>query len=186
MSATSPSPADLGQMLAAAALGDRRAFASIYDATGAKLFGLAVRICGRRDWAEDVVQDAFVSIWQHAGDYRAEKGSPLAWMGTIVRNRALDRRRRDKGDVPIDAAPGSPAWMDAGPSPLDSALASDDAKRIWACLETLEGQQKQAILLAYYEGSTHEELATKLLAPLGTVKSWVRRGLMRLKACLEP
>ncbi|MBI3452588.1 MAG: sigma-70 family RNA polymerase sigma factor [Rhodospirillales bacterium] len=178
-------PDRLTDLIAAAASGDRRAFADLYRATGAKLFGLALRILRRRDWAEEVLQEAFVNIWRHAGAYRPERGAPFAWLATIVRNRALDRLRRERPVVPLDDAPGRESWADPGKNPLDLALASAEARRLKACLDELDGPQRESIVLAYYEGRTHEELAARFAAPLGTVKSWIRRGLIRIKGCLE-
>ena len=115
---------ELARLLTAAGGGDRQAFRGVYDATAAHLFGLALRILRRRDAAEETLQEAFVSIWQHAGDYQPERGAPLAWMATIVRHRALDRLRRERATVPLDDVPEREAWPDPGPAPPRSPPAS--------------------------------------------------------------
>ncbi|HEX2115716.1 MAG TPA: sigma-70 family RNA polymerase sigma factor [Alphaproteobacteria bacterium] len=172
--------------MAAVGRGERQALARLYAATSAQLFGIALRIMKRRDRAEEVLQDAFVSVWQRARDYDAAKGSVMTWMASIVRNRAIDVLRRDRPSVSIDDAPGQESWASAAPDPFEATLASVEARRVRDCLETLDEKPRRAIMLAYYDGLTQEELASKLEAPLGTIKSWVRRGLLRLKDCLEP
>lgn len=176
----------LGTLLVDAASGSRSAFRDVYQATAPQLFGIALRILRRRDAAEEVLQEAYVSIWQHAGDYRRERGSPIAWMGTIVRNRALDRIRRERGTVALDDVPGHEDWHDPDPQPDEATAASQEARRLAACLDALDEKLRRAIVLAYREGLTHEEIARRLPAPLGTVKTWIRRGLMQLKDCLGP
>jgi RNA polymerase sigma-70 factor, ECF subfamily len=181
-----PGNLPLTDLIAATARGDRGAFAGLYAATSPQLFAVALRIMRRRDRAEEVLQDAFVSIWKRARDYDATKGSVLTWMASIVRHRAIDLLRRERPSVPLDDAPGQESWASSEPDPYEATAASAEARRVRDCLDRLEGKQREAIQLAYYEGITQEELAVRLAAPLGTVKSWVRRGLMRLKDCLEP
>ncbi|MBL8838421.1 MAG: sigma-70 family RNA polymerase sigma factor [Alphaproteobacteria bacterium] len=176
----------LGRLLGDAAAGDRAAFRAVYDATAPHLLGVALRILRRRDAAEEVVQEAYVSIWQHAGEYRRERGTPIAWMGTIVRNRALDRIRRERATVALDDVPGHEDWHDPDPLPDDATATSQEARRLAVCLDALDAKQRRAIVLAYREGLTHDEIARRLPAPLGTVKTWIRRGLMQLKDCLGP
>lgn len=178
-------PPSLDELLAATAAGNRAAFAQLYRAAGGKLLGLAQLLLRRRDLAEEVTQEAFVRIWQRAGDYNSDKGQPLTWMSAIVRNLAIDRLRRDRGDMPLDAAPGRDAWADPDPDPLEQTLRSADARRLAACLDQLEPPQRRCIRLAFFNGLTHEQLATHLDQPLGTVKSNIRRGLLRLKTCLD-
>ncbi|HKC45433.1 MAG TPA: sigma-70 family RNA polymerase sigma factor [Burkholderiales bacterium] len=179
----------LAELLEACARQDRAAFAQLYQATAAKLFGVAVRILRRDDWAEEVLQDCFVSIWSHAGSYSPGLSAPMTWMTSIVRNRCLDWLRRPKVEVvlqrededaedPIEAVPSDE------PGPLDQLARSADAKALADCLARLEAKQRQAIMLAFYDGLSHSELASHMRQPLGTVKTWVRRGLERLKACL--
>jgi RNA polymerase sigma-70 factor (ECF subfamily) len=179
----------LQELLAGCARKDQGAFARLYELTAPKLFGVAVRILRREDWAEEVVQDCFVNVWNHAGSYSAGRSAPMTWMTSIVRNRCLDWLRRpspevvlvaadDEADDPLEALPSD----DRGP--LDELARSADAQALADCLRRLDAKQRQAIMLAFYDGLSHSELASHLRQPLGTVKTWVRRGLERLKGCL--
>ncbi|HET6160965.1 MAG TPA: sigma-70 family RNA polymerase sigma factor [Dongiaceae bacterium] len=175
---------DTDRMLIACQGGDREAFSGLYRLTSPQLFGLAIRILRRRDWAEEAVQECFVTIWRRAKDYRPDLGPALPWITVILRNKCLDRLRREKPLQPLDESAVADR-PDEGPSPLEGAMAADDARRLKGCVDQLDEDQQRSIRLAYYEGLTHEELAARLAAPLGTVKSWIRRGLQRLKRCLE-
>ena len=175
----------LEELLAATAARDERAFGALYRATSARVFAVVLRIVTRRDCAEEVLQESYITVWSRAGDYRPEKGAPMAWLTTIGRNRALDRLRRRRPEVPLDGVEGTESWADPEPSPLDWSIASAEAQRLKACLDGLEARQRDAITLAMIEGYTHSELASRFDCPLGTVKSWIRRGLQRLKVCLE-
>ena len=163
---------------------DAVALRTLYDLTSSKLFGVALRILGNHEWAEEVLQDAYINVWRFAGDYEQTLSAPLTWMAAIVRNRAIDYLRRQNAS--------ESQWTDgldeliAGPErdPADQSLLSDQARRLAGCMERLEAAQRQAIALAYYRDQSHGEIAEVLKAPLGTVKSWVRRGLDKLRACL--
>jgi RNA polymerase sigma-70 factor, ECF subfamily len=179
----------LAGLLAACARKDQAAFARLYQSTSSKLFGVALRILRREDWAEEVLQDCYVSIWNHAGSYETGLSAPMTWMTSIVRNRCLDWLRRpnlevalagpdEDGDDPLDRMPSEE------PGPLDELARSADARALGDCLRRLEAKQRQAIMLAFYQGLSHSELASHMREPLGTVKTWVRRGLERLKGCL--
>jgi RNA polymerase sigma-70 factor (ECF subfamily) len=181
----SPAPDPLAALLAATARRDRAAFERLYELTAAKLFGVALRIVRREDWAEDVLQECYVRIWSHAQDYREGLAAPMTWMTSIVRNRCLDWLRRPSVEVPDEDGVLAEAAASDNPGPLDALERSGDAEAIARCLKGLEPKQRQAIALAFHEGLTHSELARHLRQPLGTVKTWVRRGLMRLKDCLE-
>lgn len=172
-------------LLAETARGDRDAFAQLYQLTSPKLFAIALKMLRRRDAAEEVLQDVYLSIWRKAGQYRPERGQPLAWMSMIVRYRAIDRIRAQDREAAEIRGSGDEvqAVIDAQAVELHPAQRQDPALR--GCIEQLQGQQQRAILLAFYYGYTHEELAVRLDAPLGTVKSWVRRGLLQLKECLD-
>lgn len=175
----------LAELLAACARRDRAAFERLYRASAPKLFGVALRILRREDWAEDVLQECYVRIWDHAPEYRAGLAAPMTWMTSIVRNRCLDWLRRpnlevvDEDGELLEAVPGN------DPGPLAALQGGREALALKRCLEALEGKQRQAIALAYLDGLSHSELAAHLREPLGTVKTWVRRGLLRLKNCLE-
>jgi RNA polymerase sigma-70 factor (ECF subfamily) len=179
----------LKALLAACARRDQEAFARLYEATSAKLFSVAVRILRREDWAEEVLQDCYVSIWNNARGYAPGLSAPMTWMTSIVRNRCLDWLRRPRLEVALEAGDGDEDPFDAipaeGPGPLEELARSKDARAIENCLARLDAKQRQAIMLAFYDGLTHSELAAHLREPLGTVKTWIRRGLDRLKGCLE-
>ncbi len=177
-------PAALAGLLSRSALKDQAAFAELYRRASAKLFGVALRIVRRRDWAEDVLQESFVNIWHHASDYTASKSAPMTWMTSIVRNRCLDWLRRPREETPEAFEGMLEGTADDAPGPLARLAQRSDATRLARCLEALDPSQRQSITLAFFHGLSHSELAQHLRAPLGTVKTWVRRGLERLKSCL--
>ena len=177
-------PEHLAQLLAQCGRKNEDAFAQLYRVASPKLFAAAIRILRRRDWAEEVLQDSFISIWQHAGDYARGKSAPMTWMTSIVRNRAVDLVRRGAIAPQTDLDAIIEVTMDDNPGPFEQALASADAARLAHCLKTLEARQRQSIMLAFFHGLTHTELAEHLQQPLGSVKTWIRRGLQQLKACL--
>ena len=173
----------LEQLLARSALGDRGAFQELYRATAPKLFGVALRILRREDWAEEVLQECYVSVWRHAAEYRPGLAAPMTWMTSIVRNRCLDWLRRPNPE-PIDDE--ALQEIESGnPGPLALLEQGRDSAALARCLRGLEAKQRQAIALAFFDGLSHAELAQHLREPLGTVKTWVRRGLARLRSCLE-
>ena len=172
-------------LLAACANRDRAAFGRLYEATSAKLYGVAVRILRREDWAEEVLQECYVSIWTHAPEYRSGLAAPMTWMTSIVRNRCLDWLRRPRTEVSDEDGAIVDSTESDNPGPLAELERAKDAQALARCLKGLEARQRQAIALAFYDGLSHSELASHLREPLGTVKTWVRRGLLRLKDCLE-
>jgi RNA polymerase sigma-70 factor (ECF subfamily) len=178
-------PDDLSDLLRDCARGEKAAFAELYRRSAPQLFGLTLRMLKRRDLAEEVLQEAFVRIWQRAGTYDPEKGAPLTWMASIVRNRTLDRLRARRPEQPLDEEARAAELADPAPSPLDAALRSAEARALLECLKLLEEGPRDAILRVYYGGLTHAELGALTGTPLGTLKSWIRRGLQRLKGCLE-
>lgn len=182
----------IGQAHAAADVAIRRdaeaALRALYDRTSSKLFGVALRILGRRDWAEDALQEAYLNIWRVAGDYKVALSPPMAWMGVIVRSRALDflrRRASERADVVVEL---DDALHDSLPSdqpaPLDTTQASEQAWALHECLRKLEHRQREVVSLAYLRDLSHGELADHLKLPLGTVKTWIRRGLEQLRGCM--
>ncbi len=176
----------LAGLLARVALSDQPAFAELYRLTSSHLYAVALRILRQSSAAEEVLQESYVNIWHHAGSYVAAKSQPLTWLTSIVRNRCLDQmRRREIDTVTIDDEEQGMIFADDRPSAMDLLITSADALAVRNCVERLEAGQKQAIALAFYQGLSHSELARHLRQPLGTIKSWVRRGLERIKTCLD-
>lgn len=168
---------------------DTAALQQLYERTSSRLFGLAMRIVRQREVAEDVLQEAFLTIWRSAPDYRASLSPPLAWMGLIVRSRGLDQLRRQTADragltQEFDEVLADTLPADA-PGPMDLADASEQAWALHQCLEQLEHKQREVLSLAYLRELSHGELAEQLKLPLGTVKTWIRRGLEKLRVCME-
>lgn len=182
---TDPAQARLAQLLSRSALGDRAAFADLYRATASKLFAVSLRIVRERPLAEEALQDSFVNIWNHASDYAQAKSAPTTWMTAIVRNRSLDIVRRSREEPDVDEALTA-NLIDESAAPARDAQARAEAHTLERCLEKLDAEQRQTIALAFYHGLTHSELAAHLRRPLGTVKTHIRRGLARLRECLEP
>lgn len=166
-----------------------RALRELYERSAAKLYGLALRVLGNREHAEDVLQEAFLNVWRIADQYRAPLSPPMAWLGLIVRSRALDFLRQ-RGSARVDEAQAlDEAVLDTVASdaagPLDTTQASEQAWALHECLRQLEARQREVISLAYLRDLSHAELSTQLRLPLGTVKSWIRRGLDLLRGCME-
>ncbi|MFC5549077.1 sigma-70 family RNA polymerase sigma factor [Massilia aerilata] len=178
----------LHRLLCAVALGDRAAFRTLYDTSSARLFGFALRILRKDELAEEALQDAFVAIWHAASSYQVHLSAPLTWMATIVRNKALDLRRRMHASMETELAPRDhdlvEALQDAAAGPQERVQLSQDALALAGCMEKLAGRQRQAIGMAYLHDLSHTEVAAQLGQPLGTVKTWIRRGLERLRDCL--
>jgi RNA polymerase sigma-70 factor (ECF subfamily) len=178
--------ARLMELLARTALADQTAFEQLYRLTSPHLYAVAMRILRESAAAEEVLQESFVNVWHHAGSYVAARSQPLTWLTSIVRNRCLDRlRKHDVDTVSIDDEDHAMTIADRSPLPLDLLLSGAEAGAVRRCVDALDAGQKQAIALAFYQGLSHSELARHLKQPLGTVKSWIRRGLERLKACLD-
>jgi RNA polymerase sigma-70 factor (ECF subfamily) len=173
----------LAALLSRSALGDRAAFADLYGATCSKLFAVSLRIVRERSLAEEVLQDSFVNIWNHAADYAQAKSAPSTWMTAIVRNRSLDVLRRTREESDIDEVLTN-TLIDETASPQREAEARGEAHSLRQCLQELDAEQRQTIALAFYHGLSHSELAEHLRRPLGTVKTHIRRGFARLRDCL--
>ena len=181
--------AQLRNWLAAVSRQDAGAFRSLYDATSAKLFAFALLILVKREWAEEALQESFINIWNSAGSYQASLAAPMTWMTTIVRNKAFDMLRRVDKAVEIDADTFDKDVMDAlestDPTPIEALQLSGDAKALARCLARLEGLHRQAVALAFYHDLSHSEVAEQMKQPIGTVKTWIRRSLERLRNCLS-
>lgn len=164
------------------------ALRELYDVTSSKLYGVALKVVGNRDWAEDVVQEAYLNIWRIAGDYRISLSPPMAWMGVIVRSRALDflrRRASQRADASLELDDViSETVAGDSPNPMDTTQASEQAWALHECLRKLEARQREVVSLAYLRDLSHSELAEQLKLPLGTVKTWIRRGLEQLRGCM--
>jgi len=185
---------DLGDLLARVALRDQAAFKTLYERTVRTLLAITVRLLRDQSWAEEVLQEVYVSVWHSAPNYSAAKAQPMTWLMTIARYKAMDALRSTTGERANIVRParadsddedsGSPDMADESAGPLELLIQGVEAVRLRGCLQGLEAAQRQAIALAFYDGMTHAELSTHLRQPLGTVKAWVRRGLERLRKCL--
>lgn len=181
--------AELARILLAVAREDRRAFRRLYALTARKLFGICLRICGERQAAEDVLQEVYLIIWRRAPLFDGSRASPIAWLATIARNRAIDWRR---GNL-RPAAQTPPVHPDApADEPVDQSRAADlamiddeEARKLIECVNGLDEKPRKAIHAAFLEGLTYSELAKREGVPLATMKSTVRRGLLRLRKCLN-
>lgn len=174
----------LADLLAACALGDRGAFEHLYRRTSSRLYGLQLRILGEPALAEEALQETFIQVWRRAGEYRSNRGAALAWLTGIARFRALDQRRRQR---PADSLDTTDPQIAVGESDSAAAvlqrLASGET--LQHCLQQLSAQARQCVVLAFCEGYTHDELSRRMATPIGTVKSWIRRSLQRLKVCID-
>ena len=188
---------DLSRLLGRAGLGDRAAFATLYERTSSHLLAVVLRINRDRAQAEDILQEVYVNVWRAAQSFDAAQSQPLTWLTSIARNRAIDSLRR-KQTQPQLRSPASAAGdanqededvydtvADAAPGPLDLLSRAGEARALAACMDRLSAQQKQSVALAFFQGLSHAEVAVQLRQPLGTVKSWVRRALLTLKGCLQ-
>lgn len=180
--------AQLRLWLQGAARQDADAFRDLYQATSARLYGYALRMLGKRELAEEVLQDSFVAIWHHAASYQGHLAAPMTWMTTIVRNKALDLLRHAGLDADIGAEPFDPEVMEAlrdpGATPIEALAMSREARALAYCMSALEGLHRQVLGLAFFHDLSHSEVAERMALPIGTVKTWVRRSLERLKSCL--
>ncbi len=176
--------ARLAADLAAVARGEGEALKRVYEATSAKLFGVCLRILGEREAAEEVLQETYLVVWRKAGQFEQGRASPITWLATIARNKAVDRLRERGGrpTEPLEAAAAAP-----DPAPRADVLVevSQEHRRLASCLDALEPRHAGVIRTAFWEGLTYQRLAAREGVPEGTLKSWIRRGMLSLKACLE-
>lgn len=181
-------PFDYEAALEACARGERFALRTLYERESRWLLGVALRIVRERETAQDVLQEAFLLVWQRAASYQRSLGSARGWIYTVVRHRALDEARRVRHDVPVgDALEGLSDARQAASGDLANLFGTSphDDGRLDACLAALDDNKRVCIVDAFVEGYTHEQIAVRQGAPVGTVKSWIRRGLSALKACLS-
>ncbi|MGR3571886.1 sigma-70 family RNA polymerase sigma factor [Brevirhabdus sp.] len=175
--------AEIERLIGRIALSDRAAFDLLYSATSAKLFGVCLRVLNNRTDAEEALQDSFIKIWRGADRYASNGLSPMTWLITVARNCAIDRLRgRRAVGEDLEAADAVP---DSAPSPEAAAIAGSERRRIAACLEELEADRAAAVKGAYLSGDTYEELARRYGVPLNTMRTWLRRSLIKLKDCLS-
>lgn len=173
---------DIEAMIARIAREDRDAFLALYDATSAKLFGVCLRVLNSKPDAEDVLQEVFVKVWRNAGRYSANGLSPMTWLITIARNTAIDRLRASKGTH--DGSDAMESVQDKAPGPEAQAIAASEAREIARCLGELDGDRAAAVRGAYLEGRSYQELAESFAVPLNTMRTWLRRSLIKLRECL--
>jgi RNA polymerase sigma-70 factor (ECF subfamily) len=182
----SPAEQNLRKLLQRIATGDQHAVAELYDATSPVVFGLALRILQTRDAAEDVVVEVYSQVWTQAATYDVQRGTPLAWLLTMTRSRAIDvmrSRNRTRAEEPIEAVGDLPVTT---PTPEEQSIAFERHRLVKHALENLTTAQRQVIELAYFSGLSHSEIAVRLGQPLGTVKTRVRLGMLRLRELLAP
>ena len=180
----------LAELIARIALGDREAFGALYDETSRLVHAIAYRILASQEHADEVTLDVFVRVWRDADRFDPERGSVKTWLATIARGRALDRGRqvavRTRLESPLEASSEAYETQDPGPSPDSAPLEEETAGTLRSALEKLVPQQRGAIELAFLSGMNHREISERLRMPLGSVKSNIRRGLLKLRTILEP
>jgi RNA polymerase sigma factor (sigma-70 family) len=173
-------------LLISTSRGDRKAFEQIYQNTSSQLFAISLKMLKNRALAEEALQDAFVKIWHNASEYQSDKGVVISWMISIIRYRSLDILRHQKvrkeQDLSENPSSTDQEKNEFEPDPMN--IVYDEKNKLVDCIEQLEHQQRQVIHLAYYKGLTHHEVVDHVASPLGTVKSWIRRGLQQLQRCL--
>ena len=184
LAALATTPDVLAALMGRVASGEREALRQLYDATSAKLFGVCLRILSDREESEDVLQDVYVTIWRRADRFDAGRAGVMTWLSTIARNRSIDRLRA-RGPLAYAGQIDDMETADGADSAETLLSAADDRNKLHGCLSELDDRTQQVIRTAFFEGVTYEALARNMDAPLGTVKSWIRRGLAKLKGCLQ-
>lgn len=174
---------ELVNLVRSTARGDQIAFKELYSETSPRLFSLCLRMLKDREWAEEVLQEAFVKVWHYASEYHEDRGCVTTWLTSIVRYRALDHLRAHKATESLDNQLTEQVSSEA--DPLQWLTRGDEINALELCLDQLTDQQKQLIVMSFIEGLTHQELMQRIPTPLGTIKSWIRRGLQSLRRCLQ-
>lgn len=179
-------PAELAALLAAIADGNPRALSRFYDLTAPIMYGRLLRMLQHPEWAKEALQDCYIRVWQHSASYSPDKGEPIQWLTGVARYRALDliddaRKRSQRFVSDVDC---TEEWLDPEESAESRLIRLEKLVRLTQCMQTLTQNQRRCILLGYYEGRSHRELALEMNVPLGTVKAWLRRGVVKLRECL--
>lgn len=178
-----PGSSALVELMERVAAGDHAALRSLYDRTSAKLYGVCLRVLDDESDAQDALQDVFVTVWRKARQYDSRKAGTITWLAVLARNKAIDRRRGRK--PPADEIDQAFDLADDQPSALEVMEGAEDATRLRRCLDALEDRARMLIRAAFFDGLSYAELAQREDVPLGTMKSWIRRGLLRLRGCLD-
>ncbi len=176
----------LDKLLKDIALGNRQAFEKLYRDSSPQLFAICLRIVSQRSEAEDVLQEVFATVWRKAAQFDVERAGAMSWMAMIARNKAIDRLRSQPQARKFEPLELADEIADPIASPQRDAQAAGERDRLDECMKRLDDRRRSLIRAAFFDGSTYEELAARVGSPLGTVKSWIRRGLLQLRECLEP
>ena len=173
-------------LLAQVAMGNRVAFEALYRSTANRLFGICLRVLTQRSEAEDALQDVYTTVWRKAAQFDPTKASANSWLAMIARNKAIDRLRAMPAQQQRASLDLAQLVEDPGASPPQQVQMATDRAQLEHCLQRLEPRRRSLIRAAFFDGLTYEELAAKIEAPLGSIKSWIRRGLLQLRECLDP
>jgi RNA polymerase sigma-70 factor (ECF subfamily) len=165
---------------------DESAFALLYEETSVHLFRVLMRLLTREELVQECLQDVYLKIWSRAGEYRAQDSAPLTWMSAVARHQAIDILRRQKREVIEADTKGMAEQADTGGSPEAHVMAQSEENELGYCMNQLKPDHRQLFMLAYFRGHSHSELARQLDLPIGTIKTWMRRGLASLKKCMQP
>jgi RNA polymerase sigma-70 factor (ECF subfamily) len=175
---------ELSELLVRIAAGNQGAFAELYRRTSAKLFGVCLRMLVDHGEAEEVLQEIYTTVWRRAQSFDATRASAITWLMALARNKVIDRLRQRHAHAPSHQV-DLDGLVDEQPGPATQAEASQEYRRLQHCLEALEPKQRQSVRAAFFSGATYSELAMRCQVPLGTMKSWIRRGLLQLRTCLD-
>jgi RNA polymerase sigma factor (sigma-70 family) len=185
MGVASPAERDeLNRLLIQTGRNDQKAFAELYKRTSSKLFGVCLRMLHDRGEAEEVLQETYTTVWRRAASFDAAKASAITWLITLSRNKSIDRLRQHREEL-LDHPSRLDEAVDDQPTPAADAETSQEYRRLQLCLDELEPQQRDSVREAFFTGATYNELATRCMVPLGTMKSWIRRSLIQLRTCLD-